>query len=591
MGDDSLALDAARMRELGYRTVDALVAWLEADGPPLARATPAEMRERLHEPLSEEPSDFGGLLDRLFADVLPYSSRSAHPRFFAFVPFAGTWPGALGDFVAAAANVYAGSWMESAGPSQLELEVLGWFRDWVGYPESAAGILTTGGSASNLAALACARERLAPGERADAVVYVSDQGHSSIARAARVLGLGAGQLRVLPVAADRRLEPGALAAALRVDRDAGRRPAIVVANGGATSTGAVDPLDELADVCAEHGAWLHVDAAYGGFAVLTERGAAALAGLERADSITLDPHKWLYQPYECGALLVRDGDELTRAFAIASDYLRDATTGGDEVNFSDRGLQLTRVSRAFKVWLSLRTFGLGAFRAAIDRCLDLAAHAGELVRASPTLELATPPALGIVCFHRTDLAEDDVDGLVAALERSGRGLVSTTRVDGERVLRMCILNHTTTEADVAEVIEFLATATPESAAPLRERDETVAVEELARLATRRRASAGETIVERWETSDDLFVVARGELEVSIDGDPVRTLGAGDLFGEIGALGWDGDYARPRSATVTARTDVELDVVAGDALRALLAERPALENQLRRLAGRRLRSAR
>jgi glutamate/tyrosine decarboxylase-like PLP-dependent enzyme len=593
MGDEGLSLGADQMRALGYRTVDALVDWLTADVPAIARATPAEMRARLHEPLLEEPAPFDQLLAQLFTDVLPFTSRSAHPRFFAFVPFAGTWPGALGDFVASAANVYAGSWMEAAGPTQLELEVVGWFRAWVGYPETSGGILTTGGSASNLAALACAREQLAPDERARAVVYASDQAHSSIARAARALGFDSRQLRVLPVADDLRLEPRVLAAAIEADRAAGLRPACVVANGGATSTGAVDPLGEIADICADAGIWLHVDAAYGGFAVLTERGARVLDGIERADSVTLDPHKWLYQPYECGCLLVRDAAALRRAFAVTSDYLRDASAQEDEVNFSDLGLQLTRTTRAVKVWLSIRTFGLGAFRSAIDRCLDLTEHAAAIVERSPTLELAAAPSLGVVCLRRTDLADPDdaVDGVIGAVERSGRGLVSGTRVHGERVLRLCILNHTTTAVDVDEVLELLATVEPARAAAQRERDETVATETLARIATRRRVGAGETIVEQWKTGDELYVIADGTVAVSVDGERVATLGAGEIFGEIGAVAWDGGYARPRSATVVAQTDVELDVIAAEPLRAALDANPRLEDLLRRVAGRRLRTTR
>jgi glutamate/tyrosine decarboxylase-like PLP-dependent enzyme len=187
--------------------------------------------------------------------------------------------------------------------------------------------------------------------------------------------------------------------------------------------------------------WLHVDAAYGGFSVLTARGRAALDGLDAADSITLDPHKWLYQPYECGCLLVRYGRALRHAFEINSDYLRDAEADAGIVNFSDYGLQLTRASRAFKLWLSLRTFGVDAFRAAIDCTLDLAELARARIEASDVLELVAPPSLGIVCFGRS--GGDDVNGLVAALEESGLGLVSSTRVHGRSVLRLCILNHTT----------------------------------------------------------------------------------------------------------------------------------------------------
>src|SRR3954465_15778546 len=212
------------MRELGYRTVDALVEWLTDESrPPIARATPDELAARLH---GAVPESFDDALRVLFEDVLPFTSRASHPRFFAYAPFSGTWPGALGDFIASAANVYAGSWQEGSGPTQLELELLGWFKEWVGYPESAGGSLVSGGSAANLTALACAREA-AGGASGDAVVYVSDQAHSSLARAARLLGFGPTQVRVLPAGDDLRLSPETLRAAMDADLRSGRRPLFV----------------------------------------------------------------------------------------------------------------------------------------------------------------------------------------------------------------------------------------------------------------------------------------------------------------------------------------------------------------------------
>jgi glutamate/tyrosine decarboxylase-like PLP-dependent enzyme len=355
------------MRQQGYRIVDLLVDRLLADGPPLQRATPAEMRERLGGPPPAEAQPLEAVFERLADDVLPFRSRVDHPRFLAFIPGSGTWPGALADFVASACNVYAGSWMESAGPSQVELEVLGWFKAWVGYPAEAAGSLTSGGSAANMTALACAREAKAGAMRDDLVLYASDQAHSSIARAARLLGFRPDQVRVLPTENDLRLAPESLAAAIEADLRAGRSPLAVTANAGSTNTGITDPLPELAEVCRKHGVWLHVDAAYGGFAVLSERGREQLRGLELADSLTLDPHKWLYQPFECGCVLVRDGRLLRSAFELVPDYLSDARATDEEANFSDLGLQLTRTSRALKVWVSLQAFGLDAFRAAITR--------------------------------------------------------------------------------------------------------------------------------------------------------------------------------------------------------------------------------
>jgi len=596
---DPLELDPERMRALGYRTVDALVEWLnDPEAPPLRRATPDEMAERLG---GAEATSFDDALATLFRDVLPFASRGAHPRFFAYVPFAGTWPGALGDFVASACNVYAGSWQEGAGPTQLELELLHRFKDWVGYPRSASGSLVSGGSMANLTAIACARESSVGSMRDDLVIYASDQTHSSVARGARVLGFRPDQLRVLPVDSEQRLELATLADAVAADERAGRRPFLVVANAGATSTGAVDPVAELAGFCRDRALWLHVDAAYGGFAVLTERGRAQLGDLSEAHSICLDPHKWLYQPYECGCLLVRDGDALRRAFEVSSDYLRDAEAAQGYVNFADYGLQLSRTSRAFKLWLSLSTFGVDAFRAAIDRTLDLAEHARGLIEASDALELVAKPSLGVVCFRRRG---HDTDELVAALEASGLGLISSTRVDGRAAMRLCILSHTTTERDVEQVLAFLERAEPVEAAtkrdphatltttvPLFARLEPAETDALAGAGRVQDVAPGEHIVERWDTSRDFFVLERGLADVVVEGTHVTTLRAGDHFGEIAALEWSAGFARSRAATVVARDDVRVRVLDPATLQSLLARFPRLEDELRRSAHERLRRAR
>ncbi|MGH3994042.1 MAG: pyridoxal phosphate-dependent decarboxylase family protein, partial [Pseudonocardiaceae bacterium] len=376
--------------------------------------------------------------------------------------------------------------------------------------------------------------------------YVSDQAHSSLARAARVLGFRPDQVRVLPADASYRLAPGALAAAMDADLDAGRTPLLVSVSAGATNTGAIDPLPELAALCRERGVWLHADAAYGGFAVLTERGQERLAGLDLADSVTLDPHKWLYQPYECGCLLVRDGRALRAAFEILPDYLRDAEAAEAEVNFADLGMQLTRTSRALKCWMSLRYFGVEAFRAAIDRSLDLAALAAERIERSEALELMTPPSLGVVCFRRRlSSAPEAVDAcnarLVATLEESDLALVSSTRLDGRYAIRLCVLNHTTSAEDVEATLGFLETAAVSSGPPPatesheRERDVTSSwvfaelvgdapvallplfhgltpdeVRSVKARATDRAVEAGEVIVGQWDLSKEIFVLVEGE---------------------------------------------------------------------------------
>jgi glutamate/tyrosine decarboxylase-like PLP-dependent enzyme len=598
---DLLGVDIETMRDQARQAVDLVVDWLaQADARPLTRATTGEMRARLAGAAPDAPQPFAELLEVLGRDVLPFTSRVQHPGFFAFIPGSPTWPGALGDFIASACNLYAGSWMESAGPSRLELVVLDWFKEWISYPAEAAGALVSGGSAANLTALACAREAHG-GPSRELVVYVGDQAHSSIARAGRILGLAPEQVRVLPVDESFRLSPRTVAAAMDADVAAGRRPFALVASAGSTNTGAVDPLRELAELCRERGIWLHADGAYGGFSVLTERGRRALDGLGLADSVTLDPHKWLYQPYECGCLLVRDGALLRGAFEILPDYLRDARADEDEVNFSDLGLQLTRTSRALKVWLSISTFGLDAFRQTIDRCLDLAALAKERIEANEDFELLAPPSLGTLCFRRRFDGADDAEldrlnaGLVAAVEQSGTGLVSSTRLRGRFAIRVCVLNHTSTAADVERVLDLIATAAPVDAEPVRERHPDVlaarhgargsfAIAEIVQRGAERQFAAGAPVVERWESTRDFYVIVEGTAEVTIDGARVAELGAGDFFGELAALDWGSGFAYPRLASVSAVTPLRVAVFAPDVFAELLLEFPALEDELRRRAG-------
>lgn len=635
---DPLGIDPEAMRAYGYRTVDMLVRRLcDQSIPPLRRASPREMRDRLSEPPPAAGHDFDAILERLDRDVLPFMSRGDHPGFLAFVPFCGTWPGALGDFIASACNIYAGSWMESAGPTQLELEVLGWFKRWVGYPADAGGVLVGGGSAANLTALACARETLVGGMSADLVGYVSDQAHSSLARAARVLGFRPEQLRVLPTDARFRVDPGVLAAAMDADVRAGRRPLFVAATAGTTNTGAIDPLAPIAALCRQRDVWLHVDAAYGGFAMLTERGREHLVGIDAADSVTLDPHKWLYQPYECGALLVRDDNVLRTAFQMTPDYLQDSFAS-DEINLSDRGVQLTRSSRALKVWVSLQYFGVDAFAAAIDRSLDLAERVRERVESSEVLELVAPPSLGIVCFRRLfpgAADEDEVDGhnagLVVALEQSGDGLVSSTMLNGRYALRVCVLNHTTGADDIERMMDFFERAAPTTvgapagtmvtaadeyrrdqvirASPLRRRAsgggrcgvavdaiaglglfERLGESDLERVASLARIdlrAAGEPVVEQWEASMDFYVILEGRVEVLVDDERVAELSGGEFFGEVAALDWGGGYGYPRTASVRALQPTTLLTFPGGSMNEIARDHPPIARQIRRVGLERL----
>lgn len=436
----------------------------QAIGLPASRS---DMEAVLRKPLTEAGEDFTSVLTQFDQVVAAHACRINHPRFLAFIPGAPSIASTLGDWLCAAANFFAGVWLEASGPSQLELVVLDWFRQWLSLPATTQGILTGGGSEANLTALVVARERLTAEQRARAVLYVSAERHWSVDRAARIIGLRADQVQAVAVDASFRLSSAALEEAIAQDRAAGLHPWALVANAGATNTGAVDPLDALADLCARQQVWFHIDAAYGWSAVLIEEGRTVLQGIDRADSLTLDPHKWLAQTFEVGCVLVRDGRLLSRTFGMSPDYMQDVAAGEDEVNFADRGLALTRRFRALKVWLSLRALGLAWFRQLVQRGCDLARLAEELLRQQPEFEILSPRQLSIVCYRhvptvpkasgeeRERILDRHNRALVDAVRATGRAFLSSTRLHGRLALRFCFVNWRTTSADVEEVIALL----------------------------------------------------------------------------------------------------------------------------------------
>jgi glutamate/tyrosine decarboxylase-like PLP-dependent enzyme len=531
----------------------------------------------------------------------------------------------LGDLIAAALNIDAGAWREASGPSQLELTVVDWFREWVGYPRGAAGILVSGGSASNLTAIATAREASGATMSTRSMIYVSDQAHSSIARAARHLGYRSDQLRVIPTDRDMRMRLDVLSAAIDEDLRLERLPFLVAAAAGTTNTGAVDDLQELQRICDERGLWLHVDAAYGGFSVLTERGRQATAGLEGADSITLDPHKWLAMPFEVGCLMVKRGDDLTRAFELHPEYLRERQGIAAGVDFADRGLQLTRSARAIKVWLAISTFGVAAFREAIDRALDLTLEAEARIAAEPRLEIVTRASLGIVTFRRRGFPGDrpaDVDrrnaALVKRLAASGEVFLTGTLVHGRYAIRLCVLNHTSGPADVRMALDLVLADPLEDAGDgpthvaardrgvdlewLRSHDLDVAhlraFEPFASVSDDagrrflgagqpRRVEPGEPVTDRWAFARSFFLVRSGRLAVRVGDRELAVLGPGDHLGEIAAIDWGRDFSYGRTATVVAVEPSELVEFPASALRDLLAESADVDRVLRRIADERL----
>ena len=461
MSDDGLQMPPEVMLELAQRTAELIVERLE--GLPEEGAWEGDFRQELEARLGEDPPENGRpaaeVLEHAARQILPVAARIDHPRFFGFIPSSPTWPGVLADFMVAGYHVNQCTWLTSSGPSQLELVVLDWVRRWVGYPETAGGLFTSGGSAASVDAFVAAREEAGHPERG--TVYMSDQSHSAHIRAARIVGVRPECVRMIPVDRRFRLDMEALARAVADDRTAGLCPVAVCANAGASSTGAIDPLEAMADFCEAEGIWLHVDAAYGGFVMVTEEGKELLRGIERADSIGLDAHKWFFQPYEAGILLVKELRTLEQAFAVKHDVLQDTVWGANHPNFSDRGLQLSRSVRALKVWVSIQTFGMAAFRSAVSRGMELASRAESYVRESPDLEIANPASLGIVCFRvrpaETDLDEEVLNEVnktvLARVFWDDRAFISSTSLGGTFALRLCIVNHTTTWVDVRETLE------------------------------------------------------------------------------------------------------------------------------------------
>lgn len=460
-----LELSADEMRQLGYRVVDQIVEYYQtvAEKPVMRLSPRTELESRLREPLPEEPADINSLLDQLQRDVWSNIGNVIHPRFFAFIPSPSNFVSVMADALAAGFNPFAGNWLEGSGPEQIELVTVDWLRQMCGLPETAGGLFVSGGSMANLTALVAAKQVRLDNRIENAVVYFSDQTHSSLEKALRILGFAGHQIRKLPSDDKFQLLLPELRQAVAADRAAGRQPFCVIANAGTTNTGAVDPLKDIADFCVAENLWLHIDGAYGAAACLTERGKMLMTGIERADSLSLDPHKWLFQPFEIGCVILRDARMLKMAFHTMAEYLEDTKRAEEqEINFYDYGVQLTRGFRALKLWLSLKTFGAAAFRQAIEHGFELAEYAEHLVRQSKCWEVISLATMGIVAFRFVPpypASEDEINELnrriVEAQIEDGFAFANSTALQGRVVQRLCTINHRTTKDDVRATIEKL----------------------------------------------------------------------------------------------------------------------------------------
>lgn len=456
------------MQRLGYRVIDIVSHHLATvrDEPVIATAPRAQLSTALGSSAPSTGVDFEKLIGTLEQSVFPYHAREVHPGFLAYIPSCPTFPALLGDWLATGYNFFAGVWPVAAGPNQVEMTVLEWFRTWMGMPEGSSGLLTSGGSGANLTALVAARHAAIEKGKdiRNLTVYTSAQAHSSVVRAAWIAGIARDNVRTVAMDNLFRLDVADLKRVVSEDRARGLEPFVVVASAGTTNTGSVDPLNEIADYTQSESLWLHVDAAYAGFAALSDEGRTMLAGIGRADSLTLDPHKWLFVPFECGCLMVRDPAFLADAFRIVPEYLKDVQPGEEEVNFADRGEQLTRYSRALKIWMSVSYFGTDAIRTEIDNAFRRARLLESLVTQSRDFETLCPAQFGIFCFRAKPQGIQDV-----ALDRlnerindrvvsEGRFLISSTRLRGNFSLRMCTLGFRTTDEDIKALFESLERA-------------------------------------------------------------------------------------------------------------------------------------
>ena len=418
----------------------------------------------LDRPIPEEGSPARRLLAEVIDRAAPIGLNTAGPGYFGFIPGGGLPSAALADLVTGVLNRFTGLWMPAPGLVQLEISVIRWLCAEVGLtgPE-AGGLLTSGGSLANLGAVVAARARREDWSKA--VIYTSSLAHHSALKAALIAGFRREQVRALPVDAAHRLPVGALAAAIRADRAAGLDPLMLIASAGTTAVGSVDPLVELATLSATEDLWFHVDGAYGGCFALTERGRKTLAGMERADSITLDPHKGLFLPYGTGALLVRDLAALRAAFRVDATYLPPPQTDAGAWDFADLGPELSRPARGLRLWLPLHLHGAGAFRVALDEKLDLAAVAAEGVAALPHVRIVAPAALSLFAFRVEPTgAEGDAitRKVLAAVHRRARVFLSgATITEGEEqvfVIRICVLSFRTHAASVEALVADIGEA-------------------------------------------------------------------------------------------------------------------------------------
>lgn len=458
-----LELSEQEMLDYGHRIVDMIAGHFttQRSKNPVASGTRQEMDKVFAEEAPEQPTNAHEVLDFVMKEVVPAANLLSHPKFFSFVPGPSNYVSVMADSLATGFNVFSGGWHAAPAAAELEIVTMNWMLKMFGLPrKKGGGIFTSGGSMANLTALVTARNIKCGEDFSKAVIYLSDQAHSSNIKAIRVMGFRKEQIRIIPTDLEFKFAINKLKNAINKDRLEGWEPFCLLASAGTTNTGTVDPLSELADICKKENLWFHIDGAYGGAAILANNGKKLLKGIDKADSLTVDPHKWFYQPYEMGCLLVRNHKWLSGTFTEKPEYLRDVEGNESEINFFDHGIQLTRRFRALKFYMSIKTFGLKAFREAIQYNIDLAEATESLLRKSPTWQVVSPATLAVINFRynpiEKELGEKELDALNAkisdAVVKSRQAMLVTTVLNGMIVLRMCLINPRTTLQDVKDTI-------------------------------------------------------------------------------------------------------------------------------------------